>query len=332
MTLSLLDVSNLLSLIKLYQKESISSKKYVQNSYINQPVKNIKLPNYEEIENFCKQLGLIKANSNEIMLTSQGKSCLLLHESNENKKFNKFILECCFESATIGKDIQNVLSEFHLGQNNTQWIPKWELYDLFDNPSILPILYEAQFLRKTQLTVEVNDNLSKTLQQNTKRKLSLKQLETKLETQKIIGQIAEEIALQYEKSLLSSNGLIEESKNVRQISGDYSNAGYDIESFSTKTLGNFPDKFIEVKGSTGKNLDFHWSINEIDTAEKHRENYWIYFVSQIDVPSRSSPNEPIKIPDPFKNIFSNPSYQKDIEGYHVMEKPSPDESGDNHNF
>lgn len=332
MTLSILDISKLLSLIKLYQKDSKSSKKYVQNSYINQPVKNIKLPNYDEIENFCKQLGLIKIDSNEIILTSQGKSCLLLHESNESEKFNKFILECCFKSATIGEDIQNVLSEFHLGQNNTQWIPKWELYDLFDNPSILPILYETRFLKKTQLTVEVNDNLSKTLQQNTKKKMSLIQLEKKLETQKIIGQIAEEIVLKYEKFLLISNGLIEESKNVRQISDDYSNAGYDIESFSTKTLDNFPDKFIEVKGSTGKNLDFHWSINEIDTAKKHGENYWIYFISQINVPSRSSPNEPIKISDPFKNIFSNPSYQKDIEGYHVRRKSSPDESDDNHNF
>ena len=49
-------------------------------------------------------------------------------------------------------------------------------------------------------------------------------------------------------------------------------------------------------------------------------NYWIYHISEIDVQNRTSSNEPKIISNSFKNIFSNPLFSKEPEGFHIQEQ------------
>ena len=318
MTLSLNDLSRILRLVKLYQRESNSSRNYVKKSYDSEPIKQLKLPNYDEIETFCLKLNLIIKNDAEMKLTKFG---IELFELFENDLFlaNKKIVEQCFEIQDIKKNIENALEKFHYS-NGKKWFPKWDVVNLFEDTQILPILYQTGFLQKNDLSVIVNPEFKKLISLKYKKKIPLEQLEKNLEHQKKIGDIAEKFVLNFEKNRLKNLGFEEESNKIRQISIDFSNAGYDIESFNGKTRDGVPDRFIEVKGTTKKELDFHWSINEINVAKNLGSHYWIYHVSEIDVQNKISVNEPKMINNPYDNIFSNDLFEKNIENYHIKEK------------
>ena len=318
MTLSLNDLSRILRLVKLYQRESNSSRNYVKKSYDSEPIKQLKLPNYDEIETFCLKLNLIIKNDAEIKLTEFGIELFELFE-NDLSLANKKIVEQCFEIQDIKKNIENALEKFHYS-NGKKWFPKWDVVNLFENVQILPILYQTGFLQKNDLSVIVNPEFDKLISKKVKKKITLEQLEKNLEHQKKIGDIAEEIVLNFEKNRLKNLGFEDESNKTRKISIDFANAGYDIESFNGKTSDGLPNRFIEVKGTTKKELDFHWSINEINTAKNLGSNYWIYHVSEIDVQNKISINEPKMINNPYDNIFSNDLFEKNIENYHIKEK------------
>ena len=318
MTLSLNDLFRILRLVKLYQRESNSSRNYVKKSYDSEPIKQLKLPNYDEIENFCLKLNLIIKNSDEIKLTKFGIQILELFELDISLA-NKKIIEQCFETQDIKKNIQNALEKFHFS-NGKKWFPKWDVVNLFADAQILPILYQTGFLQKNDLSVIVNPEFEKLISLKSKKKIPLEQLEKNLEHQKKIGNIAEEFVLNFEKNRLKNLGFEEESNKIRQISIDFSNAGYDIESFNGKTKDGVPDRFIEVKGTTKKEFSFYWSNNEINTAKELSTNYWIYYVSEIDVQNKTSSNDPKMINNPYENIFSNDLFQKNIESYHIQEQ------------
>ena len=318
MTLSLNDLSRILRLVKLYQRESNSSRNYVKKSYDSEPIKQLKLPNYDEIETFCLKLNLIIKNDAEMKLTKFGIELFELFE-NDLSLANKKIVEQCFEIQDIKKNIQNALEKFHYS-NGKKWFPKWDVVNLFEDTQILPILYQTGFLQKNDLSVIVNPEFEKLISLKYKKKIPLEQLEKNLEHQKKIGDIAEKFVLNFEKNRLKNLGFEEESNKIRQISIDFSNAGYDIESFNGKTKDGVPDRFIEVKGTTKKEFSFYWSINEINTAKELSSNYWIYHVSEIDVQNKTSSNDPKMINNPYENIFSNDLFQKNIESYHIKEK------------
>jgi len=318
MTLSLTDLSRILQLVKLYQRESNSSRNYVKRSYDTEPVKRLKLPNYDEIEIFSLKLNLIIKNKDEIQLTKFGNEILELFE-NDIHLVNKKIIQQCFKINDIGKNIENALEKFHYSDGK-KWFPKWDVVNLFENIQILPILYETGFLEKNDLSVIVNPEFEKLISLKIKRKITLKQLERNLEQQKKIGNIAEEIVLNFEKNRLKNLGFEEESNNIRRISIDFTNAGYDIESFSGKAKNGLPDRFIEVKGTVKKEFEFHWSTNEINVAKNLGSNYWIYYVSEIDVQNQISPNDPKMINNPYDNIFSSDLFQKNIESYRIQEQ------------
>ena len=318
MTLSLNDLSRILRLVKLYQRESNSSRNYVKKSYDSEPIKQLKLPNYDEIETFCLKLNLIIKNDAEMKLTKFGIELFELFE-NDLSLANKKIVEQCFEIQDIKKNIENALEKFHYS-NGKKWFPKWDVVNLFEDTQILPILYQTGFLQKNDLSVIVNPEFKKLISLKYKKKIPLEQLEKNLEHQKKIGDIAEKFVLNFEKNRLKNLGFEEESNKIRQISIDFSNAGYDIESFNGKTRDGVPDRFIEVKGTTKKEFSFYWSINEINTAKELSSNYWIYHVSEIDVQNKTSSNDPKMINNPYENIFSNDLFQKNIESYHIKEK------------
>jgi hypothetical protein len=322
MTLALDDIPRILQLVKLYQRESNASRNYIKRSYDTEPIKRMRLPNYDEIEKFSLKLNLIQKNDDEINITKHGNDFLELFER-DVLLAKKKIIQQCLEIKNIGQNIENAVSQFH-HDGNKRWYPKWDVVNLFKDIEILPILYETGFLEKKDLYVMVNPEFKKLISLENKRKISLEQLEKTLEQQKRIGNIAEEIALNFEKDRLKNLGFEEEANKIKQISIDFSNAGYDIESFNGKTENGVPNRFIEVKGTTQKEFNFYWSSNEIKMAKKNGDSYWIYYISEIDVQNKTSPIEPKIFQDPFENIFSNSKYSKQIESYHIQEQPVVD--------
>jgi len=121
----------------------------------------------------------------------------------------------------------------------------------------------------------------------------------------------------FEKKRLLKMHYKEEAEDVQRISQNFANAGFDIKSFNSTSKNNEHDRFIEVKGSVNDDFDIHWSYNEIKTAIELRENYWLYFVPEVNIQTRKTSKELQMIRNPYENILKNSEYKTKIEGYHI---------------
>lgn len=143
-----------------------------------------------------------------------------------------------------------------------------------------------------------------------KRKLSLIELKRIQSLQSEYGDQAEEYVLNFEIRRLSNHPLRQE---IKRISQDFANAGFDIESFNTEdSIMN--DRLIEVKSYSG-NLSFYWSKNEIETAKEMTDCYFLYLVDRTKI--MEDGYCPYIIQDPYKNLFLNDQWQKDANTYFV---------------
>ena len=319
MILTISDTIMLLAIIKLYGDQKPASRSYVQKTFHDQPIKQSRFPNYSEIEKFCKKLNLVIKESDEIFLTDLGKKILAYSKEKMPEEFQEFFIKNIVFESKIGEQIHNAFSKFYMGIHNNIWYPKHKVHDIFKVPEILPILYEINLLEKNDDIVEINPKYIQFVIQS-KRKITQKQLDFQLQSQKTIGAMAEKIVFVFERNRLAKAGHVDESAKIDQISNKFANAGYDIESFAEGKNGKIHKIYIEVKGSSGKELNFHWSANELEKAKEYGEKYWIYFVPEIDIKTGKSSKELITIQNPFESIFKNSSFVVEIEKYHVIQK------------
>ena len=318
MNLSISDIPRLFEIVREYGEES-ASREYVQRTFNNLPIKQARLPNYAKLERLCEKLNLVRTKSDTIYLTDLGRKLFELYDSDTYKNFNDFFIKNVVFSSEIGNQIHDAISKFYVGKHYNLYYPKDEIYRLFKSTEILPILYEVSLLKKKYDVIEINTEYLQMIVQN-KRKISQNQLEVQLQNQKIIGSIAEEIVLEFERNRLIKEGHKTESAKIRQISDEFANAGYDIESFAEDKNGEIRQIFIEVKGSSGTEIDFHLSINELEKAKESKENYLIYFVSEINIKVGKSARDPIIIHDPYVTIFKSSAFTVKAEKYHIVRR------------
>ena len=96
-----------------------------------------------------------------------------------------------------------------------------------------------------------------------------------LEKQKLLGELAEKIAFEFEINRLKIIGLEKESILCRLISKENVKAGYDIKSFTNSVEQH--NRFIEVKAIDNNGI--YLSRNEMLTAQRLEENYFLYLVN-----------------------------------------------------
>ena len=317
MTLTIHDIIELLSIVKLYVDSKLASRVYVKKTFHEKPIKHANLPNYTLTERMCETLGLIAIKSDRVSLTDLGGKTLEWYEANQ-LKFPDFFIKNVLFGTLIGQEMYNSLSKFNIENNHKLWCQKQQIHALFTIPDILPILYEINLLEKRDDAVEINPKYTQLIWH--RRKITQKQLEVQLEIQKRIGAIAEEIVMIFERDRLVNAGYIEQYLKTEQVSSKEANAGYDIESSYKDAAGNTYKIYIEVKGSTGTELNFYISANELEKAKEYGKKYWIYFVPDIDIETRSSSKEIITIQDPYERIFNNSEYTISIEKYHIIKK------------
>lgn len=113
------------------------------------------------------------------------------------------------------------------------------------------------------------------------------------------GKAAEEWVLQYERERLRDHPLCDQ---IRRVSEDDVGAGYDVLSFSSRSSLQH-DLFIEVK-SHGIMKLFHWSRNEIATAEEFGEEYALYLVDRTRMSDADYRPHIISAPTP--EMFAQP--------------------------
>jgi hypothetical protein len=298
--------------------------KYLKSKKIS---KGTNYLNYEDAKKFCLDAKILKLEKDYFTISKIGFE--LIKNTSNLQKFNLIIIEKCFTNNYFKNILINILEKFQNNTKNQLWCEKIEIYDLFKKTNLLQILYDVEFLQENHLEkIIINQNyvqnylITQTIK--SKRKQSQSDIDKSLLAQKKVGQIAEKIVLEYERERLKKINCLKKSNNVEQISDEWANKGYDIESFNDQeSYDEIPDRFIEVKGTTGKKFSIFWSENEIKTAKEIGDRYWIYFVPEIDTQTESSPVSPEIIQNPFQKIkpysenLSNDEFVKSVKSFHI---------------
>ena len=316
MEIKIHNILDFLELVKKYQNDDgKSSREHVISSYKFEPIKQLAFTNYPELEKFCNEMGVLGITDKFLELSILGEKILGTLDKEKIKEI--FVLEC-FLNGKLSKDVLQAVNNFHVNDDKTMWCYKKKLYGLFTEPKILPILIDTNFLKKNGEKVTINQKFLSALNIELKKIVSKKppksqaelekELEEERENKKKIGARAEIIVLEFEKN---------QSRKAKRISQEDAEAGYDIESQDED--GNV--RFIEVKGSTGDEFNIYWTKNEIKTARKNRDKYWLYFVPGVDIKSEKF-KEPELYPDPIASILESKQYKEKKETLHLIKNNS----------
>lgn len=314
---TLSDIFLMLDTVKMYSESGSASRRYVRDTFNDSPVRQARIPSYVLSEDLCSNLGLLSINNAKIGLTRLGKKISEYDRDELKDKFKEIFVRDAVFGSKIGKSLRSCLLEFHVGQDGIWRCPKDKVYELVGFSEILPILYEVGLLDKKNNAVTINPKYLYLMYDGQVR-VTQKQLDARLQIQKTVGEIGEEIALRFEINRLTMQGCKAEASKVSQISSKFANAGYDIDSFVMGKNGRMHRACIEVKGSMGTDVDFYWSTNEIKKAKECQKDYWIYFIPGIEIHSRQSSGDPIRIQDPYRVIFESSAFRTEAKQYHVV--------------
>lgn len=311
MTINISQVKDLLVFLKSFigNEKKVFEKNFIKNYEINTNYSLTIDDTYNSIKEFCLNAKLIVEKENYLSITKLGED--ISKNINFDEKFNQDIVKRCLTNNYFSNILIPILQKFEISEQNELWAERSTVYELFKNTNnmdLLEILYNVDFLiHETMISVNstyVDDFIITQIIENQKPQ-SQSELDDLLLKQKLIGQYAEKIVLNYEKKRLTDLGCIEQAKRVKQISIENTKKGYDIESFNGIESDNiFPDRFIEVKGTTGKKFSFFWSENEIEKAKELLNEYWIYSVTEIDLNVETEKYNivPEMIPNPYSRI------------------------------
>jgi hypothetical protein len=334
MTIRISEVKTFLKILHSFieNKNKVYEKNFMKNYAINTGRTLTLDDNYDSIKKFCLNAKLVAEKENYLSISKLGKE--IFKDIDSDEKFNQNIIEKCLTNNYFSSILLPLLKKFKINKQNKLTATTEFVYELFYNAkemNFLQILYDLKFLNHPTDVITVNSNYSELfiIAQSIEyqKPQSQSELDDLILKQKKIGQYAEQIVLSFEKKRLTEIGCIEQAKRVKQISIENTRKGYDIESFNGKESDDiFPDRFIEVKGTTGKKFSIFWSGNEIEKAKELGIEYWIYSVTEIDLNTEIEKytKEPEMIPDPYSKInpygmpHPNDQYLKEQEKtFHV---------------
>jgi hypothetical protein len=159
---------------------------------------------------------------------------------------------------------------------------------------------------------------------NNKSKLSNRMLHEILLRQQYVGNLAEDYVLEYEIGEFRRFAIDGPERLIKRISEEDVGAGYDIIGFSREQakMGNYSPIFIEVKAISEEYSEFYWSRNEMDTANKLQEDYYLYLVTI----GKNDMCKSIKIiNNPILNVLENDAWQKLPESIRIWKTIEPSE-------
>jgi hypothetical protein len=312
MTIRISEVKTFLKILHSFieNKNKVYEKNFMKNYAINTGSTLTLDDSYDSIKKFCLNAKLVAEKENYLSISTLGKE--IFKDIDSAEKFNQNIIEKCLTNNYFSSILSPLLKKFKTNKQNELTATTELVYELFYNAkemNFLQILYDLKFLNHSTDLIAVNSNYSELFIIAQSIEYQKPQTQSELDDlilkQKKIGQYAEQVVLSFEKKRLTELGCTEQAKRVKQVSVENTRKGYDIESFDGKESDDiFPDRFIEVKGTTGKKFSIFWSGNEIEKAKELGTEYWIYSVTEIDLSTdlEEYAKEPEMIPDPYSKI------------------------------
>ena len=297
-----------------------------KNDVINECKKVVlggKIPKHEETIMFCLECNIIQEESGLLKFTVFGRNLFRLNDERNyelGSEQKEYLTQKCFLKGSFKDKTREVLTQFSKDNRRLTFV-----YSLNNDIPLYGDLQYVELMKQSELILKENDilfvnpNYAEDVSYLLKfiSTMTEEDLEQLLKIQKKVGKIAETNVLEFEKNRLKNDEkALPESDLIQIISSTNVDKGYDIESFDSTTNDLMFNRFIEVKGSTGKQFNFHWSSNEVKKAKELGEKYWIYFIPEINIHSNAS-QKPIMIQNPAEKIFNDGSFKTEIEKYHI---------------
>lgn len=279
---------------------------------------------YESVLNHCRFSGLISVKGKNVLLSTLGHKFL---SANREKYFEiteaqkQIIAERIVFRGAWSNHARELFAHFSANTQTT-------LYELSTVETSLPQTQNVSvhffkylgILQEEKSLIQVHKRYSQFVYELTadSKAISEQQLEQLLMENRKLGAQAENTVVEFEKQRLLKMGKQIQSELVKRISTINTAAGYDIESFDGTTDDVFPNRFIEVKATTGEDIRFYWTINEREVAKKKKNQYWIYVLTHFrqDKPSESLP---ITIQNPEQIIPKHDSFSIEVNKYLINE-------------
>jgi len=270
--------------------------------------------------------GGLKLLSHLNIIVKKDKMWIISGEIEKNKEYLKSLraFQCFIKDRIMTSFKSEMIDIFSL--DNVEFVE--ESKSFIFNIKYIP--HKFNFLKKILVNIELlepyieskglyllSDDILKYLKKNNDKKtLSLEKLKKLLEQKEIRGFEAEEFVLEFEESRILTVGIQIKPLHVSEF--DVS-AGYDIASFSKKSSERY-DRFIEVKSFVGKTQNFYWSKNEVDTAKRLKEKYYLYIINYNQMKESNADYIPIIIQNPFEKFFiqKKEDWSFEVESYHFI--------------
>lgn len=279
---------------------------------------------YETVLNHCKFSGLISSKNNNVTLSTLGHKFL---SANSKRYFEiteaqkQIIAERIVFKGAWSQHARGLFEFFSINQTSAT-------YELSTVDTSLPITQNATvhffkylgILLEGEFVIQVDKKYSELVYQLTadSKAITEQQLEKMLMENSKLGTKAEQAVVEFEKLRLLKMGKAVQAELVKRISTINTSAGYDVESFDGITDDIFPNRFIEVKATTGEEIRFYWTNNEIEVAKKKKKKYWIYMMKSF---KENRPNEsiPIMIQNPEHVIPRHAFLSMEVNKYLITE-------------
>jgi len=298
------------------------------------PTQKYGIRNHQTQINFCEKLELIKKQSEYFRLTDSGKKFFQLIPSDldgSGEKQKLLGMPTQEQKQFLQKELEkDVFKMDYADSTIDKGYPDGDLSLSFQKSEFKKINNElAEFLLDIGLVNEQNDSY-KIVESGSKAfgskicksKITEYQFLKILEKQREVGKIAEYKTVDYEKERIRKKfpGL---ETNIKRVSDDKDRGiseGFDVISYSGNKITINHDKFIEVKGTTSSKPIFYWSENEIKTAKKLGEQYWLYIWINV---KKADEKLLHKIQNPYKKIYEDQNIERierrtfefDLENY-----------------
>lgn len=273
------------------------------------------LPDHGETIAFAEKIGLVTRHSGMLQLTETAGVFLSFNPEQAydlTVEQRRLLLRTVYLSGMLKDDVRGLLKSFAPAFNRETY--RWSALDGpslgADGEIILGHLRQLNAVVHSGDIFEVSaayvDSIAALLAEGSG--WDHEALKRFLAQRTEVGEIAEELVLRWERGRLRAAACDVEAECVRSISRLKVAAGYDIESFDAASAGLNYDRFIEVKGSRGSDVNFMWSESEMGVARRLGSQYWLYFQGGIDVSRRVARNEVLLFQDPINSILGDSTF------------------------
>lgn len=292
------EVCRTLRLFTLTEKKDLREREVV--ALANQTAGQIgRYPRPRAALNLARELGLVKFSRRAYVLTRLGQEYTEDNSTPEpTLKQNRLLFGLLIDNRTIRERLKDFLS--HAESVRRVQVPQIALItiELRSTARLLQQLgcfaySDGYFLLSPDFEDVITDLL---LQSNAA--ISEDDLWRRLDKQRLRARYIEEMVVVNEQTRLKLLGYPELAAAVTRVSARDAGAGYDVASFDRD--GSL--RFIEVKSSVGRKLDFQWTDHEQSIAKKFGSSYWIYFVPSSHL-VKDEISCLIRIRDPIKKLW-----------------------------